>query len=279
MRLAAVALALAVVAASAPPAGAEALRVIHGRLFIAARINGVATSALLDSGAEATLIDPALAQKARIVPGRALTIRGAGGAEGAHLASGVRIDALGQRLARLDVVLLDLDPIGWLVKHPTRAVLGRELFDAAAIEVDMRGQTIRALAPGSKGRGKAYPLTPHAGIEALRVFANGVPADADLDFGNGSSVLISRVLADRLRLARLGKAVGGGIGGKLARDRVILGELTVGGVTFHDVPAEVDPLANAGELNIGTSILQNFVVTVDFGHDRVWLLPQPRGTK
>ena len=53
----AAALVLASVAAAAP---AESMLFENGRLFVAAKVNGVATEALLDSGAEATLIDPVL---------------------------------------------------------------------------------------------------------------------------------------------------------------------------------------------------------------------------
>ena len=53
----------------ATPAAAEPLIVDHGRLFISARVNGVQTEALLDSGAEASLLDPALAREAKLEPG------------------------------------------------------------------------------------------------------------------------------------------------------------------------------------------------------------------
>ncbi|RST30863.1 hypothetical protein HMF7854_08430 [Sphingomonas ginkgonis] len=270
---------LSVALALATPAAAEPLRLVNGRLFIDAKVNGVKTEALLDSGAEATLVDPLFAARAAIAPGEALTIKGAGGTQPAHLASGVTVEALGQRLARLDVVLVDLGSIRWLVGHPTRVVIGRELFDAAPVEVNIAARTVRALVPGAAGRGVAQALTPHAGIEALAVTVNGVSAAAELDFGNGTEVKVSRTMADRLKPKRLGRVEGGGIGGRISRERVSLAELRIGGRTFRDVPAQVDPLPNAGELNIGTSILRHFIVTADFGHHRVWLQPLAREKK
>jgi len=49
-------IAVAAVALSGPAAG-EPLGFYNGRLFIDAQVNGVPTEALLDSGAEATLVD------------------------------------------------------------------------------------------------------------------------------------------------------------------------------------------------------------------------------
>ena len=45
----------------------------------------------------------------------------------------------------------------------------------------------------------------------------------------------------------------------------------MGGEEFRNVEAGVDALENAGDLNIGTSILRRFVVTTDFAGKTVYL--------
>ena len=40
--------------------------------------------------------------------------------------------------------------------------------------------------------------------------------------------------------------------------------LAIAGQTFRNVPAAIDDQPNAGDLNIGTSILRHFVITADF---------------
>ena len=64
---------------AATGAAAEPLKFINGRLFISATVNQVATEALLDSGAEATLIDPKLAAAAKLPEGKPQVMKGSGG--------------------------------------------------------------------------------------------------------------------------------------------------------------------------------------------------------
>ena len=86
--------------------------------------------------------------------------------------------------------------------------------------------------------------------------ADGQPAQAEFDLGNGSRVLISRELASKLHLKGVGREVGGGIGGAVKRDLVTLNTLRLAGCSFHQVTAAIDDQPNAAPLNIGTSILK-----------------------
>jgi hypothetical protein len=91
--------------------------------------------------------------------------------------------------------------------------------------------------------------------------------------------MIGRAYAEKIGLAKpqriTGQAAGGGIGGAVIRDMVILKSLTVGGRTFHDVPAAIDASASAADLNIGTSILRHFIITTDFSERSIWLAERP----
>jgi len=119
-------------------ASAEPLLFFNGRLFIDARVNGVATKALLDSAAEATLVDPGFAAKAKLPEGTAQTIRGSGGEARARIVEGVTVTALGQELHPEALVVTDLGELSRrLIKRPTEVVVGRELFDAARLRIDI----------------------------------------------------------------------------------------------------------------------------------------------
>jgi hypothetical protein len=74
---------------------AEPLIIDNGRLFITARINGVQTEALLDSGAEATLVDPVLAREPKFGPGKAMQSRGSGGEQEVSVVPNVSIEGGG----------------------------------------------------------------------------------------------------------------------------------------------------------------------------------------
>ena len=253
------------VALMAQPLAAEPLIYDNGRIFVRATIKDVATEALLDSGAESSVVDPALAKRAKLPPGLEADVKGSGGEAEARIVYGVTISAGGLTVKDQLVVITDLAEVSKrLIRRPTELILGRELFDAATIRVDIQGREWGPLPPGAQPQGTRLALTKHAGIEAVPVTINGVPAQADLDLGNGSKVLVSKAMALKLGLKVVGQESGGGIGGKLTRDLVKLDRLEVAGRTFRDVDAAIDPFENAGELNIGTSILEYFIVTTDF---------------
>lgn len=269
-----VALASLLIAASAG-ALAEPLIVENGRLFITARLNDVTTEALLDSGTETSLVDPLLAKAAKLPPGKEIEIKGSGGAQKAHFIYGPHITAGGIDLGEQELVILDLaDLLRRLIKRPTRMIAGRQLFDAARLKIDIEGGSWDVLKPGEATTGNVLKLEKHAGIEAITVSVNGQSALADIDLGNGSKPMISKALADKLRLKSVGVEKGGGIGGELSRELVVIPELTVAGKTFRNVEAGVDSLENAGDLNIGTSILRHFVITTDFAGRTVTLDPR-----
>lgn len=263
---------------TAAAAEAEPLKFYNGRLFISATINRVSTEALLDSGAEATLVDPVLAAKAKLPEGKAQVIKGSGGAAPAHIVEGVTVGALGMELHPDAVVVLDMTDLSKrLIKRPTHAIVGRELFDSARLAINISAGEISTVSRDVEPRGEKLPLTGHAGIEGIPVKANGALAQAEFDLGNGSDVLISRQMVKKLGLKIIGKKSGGGIGGALNRDVVRLNSLEVAGKTFHNVTATIDDQPSHNDLNVGTEILKNFAITTDFKDRAVWL--QPLGEK
>jgi len=108
------------------------------------------------------------------------------------------------------------------------------------------------------------------------VRVEGEPARAAFDLGNGSDVMISRDLVTRLKLPILGKKTGGGIGGAIERDYVLLPVLEVAGRRFTNVHANIDDQPSHNDMNVGTAILKNFRITTDFKDRAVWLEPLRR---
>jgi predicted aspartyl protease len=258
-------------------ASAEPLKVYNGRLFIIVKVNDVATEALLDSGAEGTIVDPDLAARAKFAAGTPQVIKGSAGAEQARIVEGVTLNALGVEFHPEAVVVLDLRNLSErLIKRPTQAIVGRELLDAARLRIDLAGGRIATVSKAAAPRGVKLPLTPHAGIEGIPVRANGVAAQAEFDLGNGSDVMISRDLVTKLKLPILGKKAGGGIGGAIQRDYVQLPTLEVAGRRFTNIHATIDDQPSHNDMNVGTSILRNFRITTDFKERAVWLEPVTR---
>ena len=258
----------------ATPASAEPLIVDHGRLFIQARINGVATEALLDSGAESSLFDPALASEAHFGAGEKVTMKGSGGEQEVQVVSGVKIEALGRTIPAAEVVVMDMSDLSdRLIKRPTRAIVGREVFDAGPIRIDLAKSDVQALETGSTPRGVKLALTENRGIETVPVTLGSETTQAVLDFGNGTGVMIGKELAEKLKLKVVGMMKGGGIGGEVVRNVVRLPKLILAGMTFDNIEASVDETSSRADLNIGTPILKHFVVTADFKGRSAWFEP------
>lgn len=254
----------------------DALRLHGNRLFAPVTVNGVEAEALLDSAAEMTFIDPRFAAELKLKPEGSETAKGSGGHTQVQFAKGVTIEAAGVKLTDMTVALLDMTDLSKrLVDSELQIIVGRELFDAARLQIDIAGGAIRKVDPAGEPEGTRLPLTSHRGIESLPCKVEGIETEADLDLGNGSEVLIGKAFAEKHGLLNperiVGHKEGGGIGGALVRDIVVLSSLEVAGVKFENVRAAIDPQDSAGEVNIGTSILQRFVLVIDFAGHAVWL--------
>jgi predicted aspartyl protease len=258
------------------------LTVRGDRLFLAARINGVATEAVLDSAAEASFLDDQFAARIGAGAGKSVVARGSGGASAARLVGNVTIEVAGQRLGPLTVGVTDLDDVGArLFGHRLDAIVGRELFDAARLAIDIEQGTLAVVPHGSRPRGRRLALATFQGVETLPVSIEGhKPVWAEFDLGNGSDVTIGKAYAKRLGLLApervVAREAGGGIGGRVERPVVILRALRLAGVTFRNVRATIDAQSNAADANIGVKILRRFRIVTDFSARAVWLQPRTR---
>jgi hypothetical protein len=264
--------------ASAHAATSNVLKIHNNRLFVPVTVNGVQTEALLDSAAEMTFMDPKLAAELRLKPEGSETAKGSGGETQVQFAKHVNIEAAGVQLRDMTVALLDMTDLSKrLIDSDLRIVLGREFFDAGRVRIDIANGMIHKVDSKVEPAGTKLPLTPHRGIESLPCRVEGVDAAADIDLGNGSEVLIGAAFAEKNGLLKPSRVVerkeGGGIGGAVTRDIVVLASLEVAGVKFENVRAAIDLQPTAGAVNIGTSILRRFVLVIDYPGRAVWFEP------
>ena len=258
---------------------AAALTVRGDRLYIPATINGVQTEAVLDSAAEVTLLDDEFAGRIGAGGGKAITARGSGaGSTKAELVEGVRVEAVGVKLPHVTVAVMDLDDVGQrLFGRKLDAIVGRELFDAGRLAIDIEGGSVRPLPRHAKPKGQRLPLQTYRGNETIPVSIEGRrPVRAEFDLGNGSDMLIGKSYARRLGLLDRSHAreEGGGIGGAVSRRIVTLRSVRLGGRTFHNVRAAIDEQPHAADANVGVKLLRQFRIVTDFPQKAVWLEPR-----
>lgn len=252
------------------------LRIANDRIFLPASIDGVAVEALLDSAAEASIVDRAFAARIGLRGGETVTAHGTGAATAdATLVPGVELFVAGVRLRPKVVAAIDLGDISRrLGGRPIELIIGRDLFDAARLAIDFTHATLRVVDRASRPPGVRLPLTMRRGVETLPVTIEGVLAQADLDLGNGGTVLVGMAFASR-RLLDDGRATavipGGGIGGATVQRALVLRTLDIAGRRFADVPAAIDASPTAADANIGVRLLRRFGLVTDFAERGVWL--------
>jgi hypothetical protein len=272
---------LLLASAGASAADSYPLTLTRGsRLMIGASINDHPVDALLDSAAEATLLDRAFAATLHLKSSSSTVGQGSGSATfEAGLVSGVRLSALGLSLPDQTVAIVDLSDVARrLLGRHLDVVLGREIFDAARLWIDIDARRIRVLTPDQQPAGVRLALLTEKGIETLPVRVEGEPVSAAFDLGNGGQVLVGLHLAQRMHWLTDGRSIhhasGGGLGGETTRQIITLKSLEVAGQVFANVTASIDAQPSASDLNIGVKVLRHFLITTDFAHHAVWLQPR-----
>jgi hypothetical protein len=251
------------------------------RIVLNGSVNGVETPMMLDSGAGVTTLDDDFARQIGLKPGTKITAQGSGGSEQGEIVQGVTIQAGNLKLSGVTVLVLDLERIEKAIGRPLPAVLGRELFMNSVVGLDFDRQLLTL----SPSKGFAAPagatevkLKREGTLHLLPVSVAGLPpVEAALDLGNGGALSVSKEYFDaNAKLASLPYAIGlsGGVGGLHESRRVTVPAVSLGGFLLGKVPADLGSMPKgpyAGRVNAGLQLFKPFRVTLDFGHDRMWL--------
>lgn len=258
--------------AVAAPACAEPFQLVNNRMFIPVTVNGVAVEALLDSGAEGSILDPKLSVAAKLGEGEEVELKGSGGTQKARFVEGVTVVALGTTLNDREMVISELSDLSRrLAGRDVQMILGRDLFDAGRIRIDYRLGDVSMVGPDEQIAGTQLPLVEDHGVEAFPLTIAGHEVKVEFDTGNGNDPLISKALAAALELKPVGTKKGGGLGGELERQLVELPPFDLAGRHYEKIVAAVDEQSNAADLNFGTSILKDFLIVADFPGKALYL--------
>ncbi|MBS0274179.1 MAG: aspartyl protease family protein [Proteobacteria bacterium] len=166
-------------------------------------------------------------------------------------------------------------------------MVGFETFRRFVTRIDYGAHTITLIKPDAfdpKDAGTAVPISFNGNTIEVPATYDGVPGTFTIDTGNrGSLILNSPFVAAHAQFAKYSIApeatTGWGIGGP-TKSHVIRGHnLVIGGQT---VAAPVVLLSTATKGadadatqsgNIGGGVLKRFVVTLDYGHNKMYLKP------
>ncbi|MCP3099281.1 aspartyl protease family protein [Myxococcus sp. K15C18031901] len=265
----------------------------ENRVFIPAQVNGHATSVLLDSGAEMTVVDTAYARELGLKTEGQVAAVGSGGQAQAQFAGGVDITLGDLRLKGLTVVVIDLSEVSRQLGHPLPVILGKEAFNPLVVDVDFPNRRVAFHeASGFKApRGAVrLPLVESAGGQReVLLSVEGRPAIPVLfDVGNGGALSLfpaywqkEGLLAGR----RSSKTLSGAVGGLRERDVATLKSVELAGVTLRNVPTVFDDAGNSISTsdrllgNLGLAILARFRMVTDYATDTLMLVPDARALR
>lgn len=251
------------------------------RIVLNGRINGAKTSMVLDSGAGVTALDRAFAEKIGLKGGQKISASGTGGDQEAELYQNVTIEAGNLRLSGVTVVAIDMSQIAKAIGRPIPVVLGREFFIAGIIGLDFDRREI-TLSPTDRFAAPTgaieVKLKREGTLHFIPISISGLPSvEAAFDLGNGGTLSLSKEYHESQPLfASLPFATGlaGGVGGLHEIKRVTVPRVKMAGFTLERVPADLGAIANGpyeGRANVGIQMFRPFKLTMDLGHDRLWL--------
>ena len=255
----------------------------ENRIVLQGRVNGTDTSMLLDSGAGVTTMDRDFARQIGLKEGMKITAQGVGGRQEAELVQDVSVEIGNLKLSGVTVAVINLDAIEKAIGRPVPVILGRELFTNSVVGLDFNKQML-TLSPAQNFVAPAgateVKLKRDGTLHYLPISVDGQkPVDAALDLGNGGALSLSKEYHESVpALARLPYAIGlsGGVGGLHETKRATIPTVTIGGYTFNHVPTDFGSVADGpydGRANAGIQLFKPFHLTLDLGHDRLWLKP------
>lgn len=240
---------------------------------------------LIDTGAQRTVIDRALAESLKLEKGGDVKARGAGGTVDAHFVKGLQLAGLGE--PSLEAVSLPLDAIGGAIGLRIDVILGQDVLAKHVVEID---QTTLKLTFGSRpaivpSSATVVSLHQRGGrpyLMATVVGPNGEETDAEmlLDTGSDTVTELAQPYADEVGIRTKPDPNGRsilGVGG-LAPLRVAdLRGVRVGRevVAAGDVRVFFRPADSAGDGDgrVGNGFLARYKTTIDGPGKKLVLTP------
>lgn len=253
-------------------------------ILIPITVNGHPTRAVVDSGASASIVDLAFANRVGASLGRTGRAIGISGQVPARQAQ-ARIDLAGNPLHIRLLAALDLSGLTRDPSRPVQVILGKDLFDDRVVDLDFATRLMTLsprrsfVAPG----GSPLTLVSLDHLPSIPINLGDVVVPAVVDLGNAGSVVVDGAFAERYRLfAGRRHASVRIVGADGPRDGTVstLAQIALGGAEFHDVPAiSVAKLSGTVPVFLSLDLLSRFHIAIDFGGKRLWLRPYPDATE
>jgi predicted aspartyl protease len=257
-------------------------------------VGGVPTVALIDTGAQYSVLDRSLheqlaaAGRERLNFPMPLLAYGVGGRPQIGRGAVVDVETEGLSLPGLRAAILDLGPIADLTRGlGARLILGQDALHTMVLDVETTARRSRLSAPGALPlRPDARPLASRLRAGALRldVTLEGHSLEALVDTGASALLALSSRSAEELGLldgrelsSGSSLVLGGQVGANLARARTV----GVGGRTFADAEVAIYGDVKAPGFPralLGMAAFSGQAVRIDLARGALWTAGVPEPT-
>lgn len=266
------------------------LEVIAGVPVIEGRIGGQGVRALIDSGAQSSVLDQSLAQALqgsqaqKALSARAfempMVAHGVGGQAQVGRGLGVDVDLPGLTVRDLRVALLDLGPLAHDPALGVGLIIGRDLMREAVIEIDWDQRRVRFCEPALwQPSARFWPLPVERSGDALTVTVKveNVPVRAVIDTGSSSLLSVTETEAQRIGLNDGREATAGAslvLGGMTQARWVKVAALQMGEERWDEAPVAVFPasnLPNYPDALLGMEAFAGRMLALNLGQSQLYL--------
>jgi len=244
---------------------------------------------IFDSGATA-LITPPAARILGVAPHGDVPMRGTGEAvEHGQVARMASLRLGSAALSRVRTGVLPLPPAITDVGPgpPVAGIVGQEFLRRYVVRIDYVNRALTLIAPDTyvtPTLGRAIPCTIRDGMPEVRGDLDGRSLDFVIDTGNSTSIALLTPYVEREHLRdeysrRVHLILGRGVGGYFRGDASRSAAFVLGGFRLHDQIVDLSSqragfFASPGlDGNLGTGVLRNFTVTLDYPHSIVYVEP------
>jgi predicted aspartyl protease len=256
-----------------------------GLIEIPVAVNGTPIRAVVDSGAQFSAIDRALAERLALTRTLAAPVLAYGVSGGPSLTHTVRLDLAlpGLAVPGVRAAALDLAGISATTGRDFQLLIGRDVLRHLVVEADFPRGRARFLAREAYRPTRdaiAIPLRTKGGAPVVAVHIEAAaPLDALVDTGASGVLALSAKAATEAGLLAPGRRVRSAhsvsLGG-LSLDRLVTARtVRVGGLTLHDADIQVYTPATGAPAPaglLGTGLFRQFRMALDLGGDRLFLV-------
>jgi predicted aspartyl protease len=265
------------------PASVEPFESFRGMIFIRISLNGHAVDALVDSGADFSLVDSTLAARLGLVGRDAGNVAAAHGALAVKGLPPVTLSIGNAPGITLPILSTDLSAPSRLLGRRVDFILGGDVFRRVALRLDFDHQTMQLSAPGGAAQDGAFvvPLSLARFAPVVPIMIGDRKLNAMLDLGAGGELRLSPEIWAEVRgpSPRVAEGASAGANGEIQiEQKAHIAAVRLGAHMVPNVEVRVSPmpthLAGMADAIIGERLLARFNMVMDIPSHQLWLTPR-----